>query len=149
METSALGEPSAEAPEACRAALLLINLNSTSLNFAGTGRFPDAWRTCDDRDILTAIAELLSETRAAGIPIIYFYGNHQIYEEEDNMLFPVSIEPQEGDVVMARPDHVSDVVEDTDLPDTLEALGTRTLLIAGIHTVHDITQSARRVAFLG
>ena len=151
----ALTEPvSSIAPEtsvssACNAALVLINVNSTSLNFAGTGKFPDAWRTCDDRDILAATAELLSAVRVAEIPIIYVYGNHQIYDEEENVLFPVSIEPQEGDVVMARPDYVSDVVSDTDLLTTLDALGVRELLVAGLHTGHEITRSARQAASLG
>jgi len=133
----------------CDAALVLINVNSTSLNFAGMGKFPDAWRTCNDRDILAATVELLSAVRAAEIPIIYVYGNHQIYDEEENALFPVSIEPQEGDVLMARPDYVSDVVSDTDLLTTLDVLGVRELLIAGLHTGHEITRSARQAASLG
>ena len=129
----------------CDTALICINLDEMTVNFAGTGQpFPDEWRTADDRDVVEANADLIQAARTAGVVIIYLYGSYSYLREGEVMMtFADEIEPQEGDILIARPGPNLSVFTDTILLETLESRGIRNLIFSGLNTAYCINRSAR------
>jgi nicotinamidase-related amidase len=134
----------------CQAALLVINLDLVTLSFAGAGDpYPEDWRTADDRYVVDANAELIAAARAAGLLIVYLYGNYDYVPAEEMRTFPTQIAPQEGDLLIARPGPYQDVFRDTGLHEILRAHGIHWLIISGLNTAYCVKMSAYRADALG
>lgn len=150
MAYGALAEDAVQT-DSCRTALITINLDIMTVGFAGTGDpFPAEWRTADDRHIVAANAELIPAARQAGLLIIYLYGNYSYLEEgEELATFDESIAPQEGDLLIARPELSTDVFGRTILLEELQTRGIQSLILGGLNTGYCINRSAQKAARLG
>jgi len=135
----------------CQAALIVINLDEITVDLAGTGDpFPDDWRTADDRHVVQANVNLIAAARAAGVLIVYLYGDYKyLAEGEELATFDRTIAPREGDILIGRPGPNMNVFRDTILLETLESMGIRTLLFSGLNTGYCIKWSAREGLYLG
>jgi nicotinamidase-related amidase len=132
------------------AALIVINLNSVTLDFAGTGTpFPDDWRTSGDEYIVDANVDLIREARNQGVLIIYLYGDYAGGGEGEMLAFPADVEPRAGDILIARPGPNLDVFLDTPLLEMLWTHGVQTLLFSGLNTRYCVDRSAMASMYYG
>jgi len=131
--------------ETCAGALITINLDDITVGFAGTGDpFPDDWRTVDDRHVVEANAELIPAARAAGLLVVYLYGNYTVLEEGQVVArFATKIAPEEGDLLIGRPGYNLNVFTGTILLATLRERGIEKLLFAGLNTGFCVNTSAQ------
>jgi nicotinamidase-related amidase len=131
--------------ESCVAALVVINLDSMTVGFAGTGDpFPEDWRTASDRHVVEANADLIPAARDAGLLIIYLYGSYSYVPEGEEMdTYADEIAPQEGDIRIARPGSNVNVFTETILLETLQERGIERLLFSGLNTGYCINWSSQ------
>jgi nicotinamidase-related amidase len=133
----------------CDTALIVINLDSVTMGFAGSGPpFPEDWRTVNDRHVVEANVDLIREARGAGVLIVHLYGDYESSVEEGPPTFPEEIAPHD-DILIGRPGRNLDVFLNTILLETLQSHGIRNLLFSGVNTGYCITRSAQMGVRLG
>ncbi len=90
-------------------------------------------------NILQRIRDLIARGRSANIPIIYV--EHATDPEIDGPIHP-DVTPSEGDLVVQK--HTPDAFYQTPLQKVLEAIGVKSLIIAGFQTELCIDTTVRR-----
>jgi nicotinamidase-related amidase len=104
------------------------------------------WGERNNPDAEAKVAELLAGWRAAGAPLVHvrhesrrFSGEPFDYKDEAR--------PQDGEAEIVK--HVHSAFIGTDLEERLRALGTETVVIAGLTTDHCCSTTARMAMNLG
>lgn len=127
-----------------RTALIVVNLDVSTIARAGTGApFPEDWRTIDDRHVVEANANLITEARSAGLLIIYIHADTTRADGEALASFAKEIAPQDGDILIAQPDAGMNYFRDTILLETLESRGIRSLIFSGVHSGYCVDRNVR------
>lgn len=146
----AMAAPAQDESARCAAALIVINLDQETVDFAGTGApFPEDWRTSTGTHVIDANTELISSARDAGLLIIYLYGNYPDLDESELGTYEPEIAPTEGDILIARPGYNLNVFTMTPLLETLMARDIDHLMFSGLNTGFCVNTSAQWALRLG
>lgn len=115
------------------------------------GMFDERFPVYNGEALLETLKALIARARGAGIPLIYIQhdgqGDDPLRPDLPGWVIHPDIQPAPGDPVI-RKLH-PDAFQETGLQETLEKLGIKNLVIAGIQTEFCVDTTCRRAYSLG
>jgi nicotinamidase-related amidase len=130
-----------------------VIMNDTALLIidAQVNMFAEGSSVFEGEKILDAISRLITQARAAHLPIIYVQNNGGAGDPDmsgtPGWQFHPAVAPEKGDIIIQK--HTPDSFHETNLQSELESRHIRNLIVAGMQTDFCINATCRQAHELG